>query len=289
MAKRLPRPGVRLTRDEEKRMRQWRACGALSLAILAGLMALYAAAYFLRRGPHEEDHPHRPSAHGGVLMSLGDDEGGHYHVEAIVEKGGILKFYTFGGDADQVLEVETQALTASVRPASGGEPVPVALMPVPQPGDAEGKTSQFIGKLPQELRGKPLAVSIPGITIGGQRFPLDFSTSDPHDHEGGSAASAEEEKLYQTPGGKYTEQDIQANGNTTASRKYRDFQAKHDTRPRPGEKVCPVTRTKANPNCTWVVGGKRYEFCCPPCIDDFVRRAKERPQTIKEPEKYVKK
>jgi hypothetical protein len=37
-----------------------------------------------------------------------------------------------------------------------------------------------------------------------------------------------------------------------------------------------------------VVGGNRYEFCCPPCIDRFVRAAKEQPATIKEPEDYVK-
>ena len=35
--------------------------------------------------------------------------------------------------------------------------------------------------------------------------------------------------------------------------------------------------------------GKTYEFCCPPCVDEFVRMAKETPDQIKAPEMYVKK
>jgi hypothetical protein len=102
--------------------------------------------------------------------------------------------------------------------------------------------------------------------------------------------SAEAEgKLYLTPGGVYTEADIKANGNMTASQKFKGFRAKHDMRPKPGDKICPVTFTKANPECTWTVGGKKYEFCCPPCVDEFVTWAKEEPDQIKEPEAYVKK
>ena len=281
----------RLSSAEDKRMRQWRGCGVLSLAVVVALVGLYVAVRLLRREPPAEDHPHRLSAHGGVIVSLGDDEDGHYHVEAVVEKGGVLKLYTFGGDADQVLEVETQTLTARVSPEGSGEPVPMALMPVPQPGDAEGKSSQFVGKLPEELWGKPLRVSVPGIAIAGKGFQLDFTTaSAPHGHGSDPHAHAEEEeKLLLTPGGKYTDADIKANGSVTASQKYQEFKSSHDMKPRPGEKICPITRTKANPKCTWVVSGKTYEFCCPPCIDEFVRRAKEKPQTIKEPENYVKK
>ena len=39
----------------------------------------------------------------------------------------------------------------------------------------------------------------------------------------------------------------------------------------------------------WIVGGKPYEFCCPPCVDEFVKMAKETPGDIKEPETYKKK
>ena len=57
--------------------------------------------------------------------------------------------------------------------------------------------------------------------------------------------------------------------------------------PKPGDKICPITDTKANPKCTWIVGGKTYQFCCPPCIDEFVRLAKENPDKVKDPEEYV--
>jgi hypothetical protein len=49
-----------------------------------------------------------------------------------------------------------------------------------------------------------------------------------------------------------------------------------------------VTFTKANPQCSWVVGGKTFEFCCPPCVDEFVKLAKENPNDVKEPGAYIK-
>lgn len=98
----------------------------------------------------------------------------------------------------------------------------------------------------------------------------------------------EERNLYLTPAGLYTEADIQANGNVTASQKFKGFKAKHELKPKSGDKICPVTMTKANPKCAWVVGGKTYEFCCPPCVDEFVKLAKENPNDVKEPGNYVK-
>ena len=50
----------------------------------------------------------------------------------------------------------------------------------------------------------------------------------------------------------------------------------------------PITGTRASPRFTWIVGGKAYQFCCPPCVEEFVRQAKGRPRTIHPPEYYVK-
>jgi hypothetical protein len=36
-----------------------------------------------------------------------------------------------------------------------------------------------------------------------------------------------------------------------------------------------------------VIGGKEYQFCCPPCVDEYVRKAKEKPDEVKPPESYV--
>lgn len=98
---------------------------------------------------------------------------------------------------------------------------------------------------------------------------------------------AEERELYLTPGGCYTTADIEANGRRTASEAYPNFRARHDASPRPGEAVCPVTGTKADSRCGWVVGGRRYLFCCPPCVDEFVHLAKTDPARVRPPEGYV--
>ncbi len=99
----------------------------------------------------------------------------------------------------------------------------------------------------------------------------------------------DEKTLYLTPGGKYTEADITANGGVTASQKFKGFKAAHDLKPAAGDQICPVTLTRANPKVSWVIGGKTYEFCCPPCVDEFVALAKEKPDEINDPASYVKK
>jgi hypothetical protein len=89
----------------------------------------------------------------------------------------------------------------------------------------------------------------------------------------------EERQLFLTPQGKYTAADIAANGPQLPSEKYSGFRAVHDVNPQPGDRLCPVTRTKGNPACTWIIDGQKYEFCCPPCISEFVRAARQAPDT----------
>jgi hypothetical protein len=100
-------------------------------------------------------------------------------------------------------------------------------------------------------------------------------------------ATQEEAQLHLVPGGRYTLADIDANGRMVPSQTYRGFEAQHDFQPQLGDRLCPVTRTKSNPKCTWQVAGQVYEFCCPPCIDEFVRRAKEQPDQIQHPNAYL--
>jgi hypothetical protein len=96
-----------------------------------------------------------------------------------------------------------------------------------------------------------------------------------------------ERDLFLTPGGLYTVADISANGNTLPSEKYKGVSWPHDDDLKPGDKLCPVTDNKADPRCEWIVNGKRYEFCCTPCLDKFVKWAKQQPGRIKEPEAYI--
>jgi hypothetical protein len=243
------------------------------------------------------DHAHEAGAHGGILVSLGRDS---YHVEAIVTDGGELRLYTLGNDETRVMDVPIQDLVAYVKSTTGSESASVTLKPEPQPGDAEGNASLFVAQLPEALVGGAIKVTVPNITIKGERFRLGFTT-ETDDHgvdelstgEHGDDAMPEkvaddaEKELYLTPAGLYTQADIEANGNVTASQKFKGFKAKHDLHPKPGDKICPVTLTLANPECTWIIGGKAYEFCCPPCVDEFVAMAKTSPEDVKDPSEYV--
>lgn len=233
------------------------------------------------------EHGHQASAHGGIIISLGSDS---YHAEAVFEKEGVLRLYTLGKDESRVIDVEQQTLQGFAKVEGESEAWPLALKAEPQEGDAAGRTSQFRGTLPKELWGKSLEVTVPNLAISGERFRLYFKSAPARHDEGMPAkvADAEEEALYLTPGGLYTADDIKANGNTTASAKFQGVVSAHDAKPNPGDRLCPISMTKANPKFTWVIGGKSYEFCCPPCVDEFLKTAKTSPSEIKSPEEYVK-
>ena len=235
--------------------------------------------------PKDGEHGHKPSAHGGIVVPIGSD---NYHAEAVFEKGGILRLFTLGQNEAAVLEVESQPLTGYVKVAGGSESESFVLAPKPQPGDKPGMTSLFVGHLPKDMAGKNVVVTIPSIRIGNERFRIAFnSVPEAGEHAmPAKVADDDERKLYLSPGGKYTEADIKANGSVVASEKFKGLKAEHDLRPKSGEKICPVTLTKANPKFSWVLDGKTYEFCCPPCVDEFVALAKESPEKIEAPEFY---
>lgn len=239
--------------------------------------------------PSKDEHAHKPGAHGGVIISIGVDS---YHAEAVVEKNGTLRLFLLGRDETRIQEIDAQTPTAYVKGAGETDAVAIELKPAPQVGDAENKTSQFVGELPQPLLGSPIDVTIPNLRIGDERFRVAFTTAHAaasHD-EGMPPAipKGEEETLYLTPGGKYTEADIKANGMTTAAKKFRGIPSRHNAKTQPGDRICPISLTKSSPKFTWIVDGKEYQFCCPPCVDEFVRLAKESPDNIKLPEDYVK-
>lgn len=238
----------------------------------------------------DSEHGHVPGAHGGIMVSLGRDS---YHVEAVVENGGAIRLYTLGKDESRVIDVESQTLKGFVKADGDADSKTIAFEPTPQDGDSAGKTSLFVGQLPKELVGRKLDVTIPNIRIDGERFRLGFQTG----QEGHSSESAMPEKvadnaereLYLTPGGRYTAADIVANGNITASQKFKTFKSAHDMNPKAGDRICPVTETKANPKCTWIIDGKSYEFCCPPCVDEFLASAKTATEPLPDPESFIKK
>lgn len=233
------------------------------------------------------EHGHKPGAHGGIMVSLGRNS---YHAEAVFEEGGLLRLYTLGQDETRVIDVELQTLKGFAKAEGDSTAHPFTMDAEPQDGDTQGRASQFVGTLPSELWGRNLEVTIPNIVISGERFRLGFkSVSEQHgDGMPSKLADEEERQLYLTAGGKYTESDIAANGGVTASVKFRGLKSSHDMFPQPGDKICPVTETKANPAFAWVIGGHRYEFCCPPCVDEFLKEAKTGENDLKLPADYVK-
>jgi hypothetical protein len=256
-----------------------------SLLLAAIAIALPGLWLVTRLAPDRALHDHAQGTHGGTIISLGRDE---YHVEAVFESTGTLRLYPLAADESQVMEIEDQSPLVHVRAVGEPDATTITLRPDPQEGDTPGRTSRFVAELPPALAGRDVAVSIPLLRINGRRFRLAFSS--PHDSLRDMPAKVvddEERELYLTPGGIYTAADIAANGNVTASEKFRGFRAKHDHNPQPGDRLCPITRTKANPDCAWIIAGQTYEFCCPPCIDEFVRLAKESPDAIAPPEAYV--
>lgn len=242
-----------------------------------------------------DDHAHRPGGHGGLIVPLGSDK---YHAEAVFEAGGTLRLYTLGQDETVVTEIDEQTLDGHIKPAGSALWTAIALKPTPQPGDAKGKTSLFTGRVPTELVGKHVIAKFAAIRIGKERYRIAFESgshadSEPHREEHvtmpAKVPASDEEKLYLTPGGLYTEADIKANGRVIASEKFKGLKANHDLKPKAGDAICPITLTLANPQFSWVIGGKTYTFCCPPCVDEFVALAKEKPDEIKPPEFYRQK
>jgi hypothetical protein len=225
--------------------------------------------------------------HGGILVSLGRDS---YHAEAVFEAGGKLRLYMLGQDESRVMEVEEQQLKAFARREDGSGAVPFTLKPEPQEGDRSGWTSQFVADLPEGMGSAGVEVTIPNLAIAGERFRVGFaSAARGHAEPMPDRVVADEESaLYLTTGGKYTQADIDANGRVTASTKFRGVKSLHDMSPKPGDRICPVTRTKANPKFTWIVDGQPYQFCCPPCVDEFVKTAKQSPDEIEPADRYVK-
>ena len=237
--------------------------------------------------PTEEEHPHKPGAHGGIIVPIGSDS---YHAEAVIEKGGDFRLLMLGKDETRIQEVDIQPIKAYVKVVGDPDATAVELTAVPQDGDGPDKTSQFVGQLPEALRGKQLDVTIPNLRIAGERFRVGFTTvTESHEEDMPAGLGADKENtLYLTAAGKYTDADIKANGGVTASQKFKGVASSHDMFPKAGDRICPVTQTKANPKFTWVIDGKPYQFCCPPCVDEFVKLAKERPDELQEPDSYIK-
>jgi YHS domain-containing protein len=236
-----------------------------------------------------DEHAHKKSKRGGLIFSVGQDS---YHVEAVFEKSGRFALYTLGPDESKLQELEAKPLNGQIKLVGADEdPIPIVLEAAPLDGDRPGMTSRFVGQLPKPALGKNIEIVVPAMRFGSERFRTAFRNySDEHHEEPMPAetADAEERAIFLTPGGIYTEADIKANGNVTASQKFKGLRSEHNNAPEPGDRICPISKSKADAKFSWIVGGKTYQFCCPPCVREFVEKAKKSPGDIKPPEEYQK-
>lgn len=229
-------------------------------------------------------------AHATNVLPAGD-----HHVEAQVGPTGKVRIFLYGAREGELLpipSVDAPLLVAEALPA-GADPVPVSLRPDPNPGDPPGNASRFVGAFARRPDQTSLGFSLT-LPIEGRTYRVVWS---PEQLSGGAkdasmpAALSDDAaaRIFLSAGGTYTQADIDANGRTTPARRYGGQMTRHDAHPKPGDRLCPISETRANPRFAWTIGGKVYTFCCPPCIEEYVRRARASKTPLPDPETYVKK
>lgn len=227
--------------------------------------------------------------HGGQIQSVGDN-----HLEAALGPNGSVSLYVMGITESIACPLPVTTLWAK----TGTGETRVMLHAAPLPGEPKGQASVFTGELPAEMAGKATALTLAVPLPGGERTvrfdlgPGAVASAVPmHDAAAtvvtASAITPAQKALFLTPGGAYTQADIRANGGVTPDQKYQGMMANHHLHPQKGTSTCPITMTQANTKFPWVVGGKKYLFCCPPCITEFVRQAKTHPHDLKPPDSYI--
>ncbi len=243
--------------------------------------------------PADDDHDHGAGPHGGTVIEFGK-----WHGEFCVDHGKKqATVYILSGNLKRPAPLPTDTLSLSVKQPK----LQVTLKATPLESDPAGQASRFVAThdafgVEQEFEG-----TVSGV-IAGKPYLGDFKEKADAGHDHGSkpghaevampAASKGDDAartLYLTPGGAYTAADIAANGPVLPAAKFKGIKANHNIDPAVGDKLCPVTLTKSNPAFSWVIAGKTYEVCCPPCLDELVQLAKDKPGDLKEPEAYRKK
>jgi len=234
-------------------------------------------------------------------MGLVDVGNGRHHLQLVRNGRRELLLFLSGADPSIPAETAAESIIAYISGAPDSESVQIQFEPSPTAGDSPGQTSQWIAQLPDTFVQPSLHLIAPTLVVDRERYrvTVHLAAGSAPNHSTNAGSHAEdaampekvkmdaEMELYLTPGGAYTEADIAANGHITASQKFVGFRADHDTSPKSGDRICPITDTKANPECAWIIGGQEYLFCCPPCVDEFVAKAKADPGSVKPPSAYI--
>lgn len=230
---------------------------------------------------------HGIGPNGGVIFDLGA-----FHAEILVDRDkNEATVLILTPEDNKPARITAGALTLTTRETTtkDGKTIPrVTVQLLPQDTGSGGTASKFVGRDKGLATIADLDGAVAGL-INGKPAVGEFTHAKHGDVPEGVSGTPAERALFLTPGGIYTSSDIKANGNTVPSQKFRDVSWPHDDDLKPGDKVCPVTANKADPRCNWIVNGKKYEFCCTPCLDKFIKWAKQDPAKVKEPDSYIQK
>lgn len=241
--------------------------------------------------PQAKEHEHQGEGpHHGILVEWGEDQ---YHAEVVFNHADKeVVVYLLDGEAKAAPTLEPAKISNITVNINNVTP-PFAIELAYDSKKSNAKGMAFEGRDDRLAKATTIQGSVSG-KVAGTPFTGDFAGAghqEKESPEGGltRVVGDNERNLYLTPGGLYTEADIRANGETVPSVKFRDIIWAHEEDLKPGDKICPITKNRAEDKCSWIIGGKTYEFCCPPCLDKFMLWAKKNPEKVKNPEDYVKK
>jgi hypothetical protein len=222
------------------------------------------------------EHEHKMGKHGGIITSLGADD--KYHLETYIDAKGNITIFTLDANENSFWAYN-QEITAFIK-TNNNETSSIIL----SPRHYNEYMDCLYGQIPLNFEQVTIIFNI---NFGKDRYRVVIN-HDALKMPESDLSGEEERKLFLTPGGIYTEEDIKANGSTVPSVKFKGFKAKHDANPKKGDRICPVTFTLANKMCTWIVQGEEYQFCCPPCLGNFIELAKQHPEQVKHSHEYIK-
>jgi YHS domain-containing protein len=234
-------------------------------------------------------HDHEVGPHGGIIVAINEDES-HYHAEFVVDTDGRIRLFLSGEKPEQIVEVKPHTLIARAKTAGDPKVTSILLRPAEIMTATPQNTSQFWGRMSPELLGMHLRLEIKDLEIEGRKFAFVIEVPGAADPTRRSRVATDmERELVLKPGAGYTQADVEAAGGIIPSAKYKDVSPGHSMRAMRGDRLCPVSRIKADSRISWNVMGRTYQFCCSPCIVDFVSLAKKRPEEIVAPENLVSK
>ena len=245
----------------------------------------------------EKDHDHDLrsrqtwSGNGGPVVEWGSDE---FHAEFTVDHPTkTVIVYILDGEMKKARIVVVSRISAGSKThvvASEKPKIEIDLTHDPKKSGKDGIAftwrARFFCQAGRSSRAQSSPCSTKTRKRRRKRTPGKEFDYEPKKEGGDKKKTVSTEDLYRTPGGIYTAADIKANGDVPPKVKFKGI-AHREEALKVGDKMYPISKEKASSEVTWVIAGERYEFCCPPCVERFLKLAHNEPEKVKKPAEYV--